>query len=224
MSTRCLTILKNEDNRDIAVVYRHSDGYPEGHGEELVEFLRGRPIVNGIGVKDAEKQSFNGMDDLAATVVAYLKTKHPGVGAIYLHPAGTRGMGAAYTYTVTGQAGDEQATVAVTQTIGDITPQILLGGAAKELYRETKDAFGCIYKIVENHHYRSGPFYVEVCPQHADGSHHEEEFTEIGGGPGMPSGSFRTEKGAHGFLKALDTLDPEDEQAFWDLLESWEGR
>lgn len=38
MSTRCITIFK-EDGKNVAAFYRHHDGYPDGHGEEVRSFL-----------------------------------------------------------------------------------------------------------------------------------------------------------------------------------------
>jgi hypothetical protein len=99
MSTRCLTVFFEEDGKkEIAVMYRHCGGYPEGHGTELKEFLAGKKITNGIGA-DTE---FNGMGCLAAAVVQFFKD---GPGGIYLMPAGTRGVGEEYIYEVRGKVG-----------------------------------------------------------------------------------------------------------------------
>lgn len=98
MSTRCLTIFM-DDETEIAVMYRHCDGYPAGHGHELAEFLMGKIIVNGIGTED-NSTIFNGMGCLAASVVAHFKD---GPGNIYLYPAGTRDVWEDYTYIVSRQ-------------------------------------------------------------------------------------------------------------------------
>lgn len=100
MGTRCLTVFKEEDGTEIAVLYRQMDGYPEGHGQQLADFLEGKAIINGITSMDTT--AFNGMNCLAASVVAHFKDH---VGAFYLYPAGTRGMDEAYIYTVTGEVG-----------------------------------------------------------------------------------------------------------------------
>ena len=98
MGTRSLTVLEMEDGTEIAVMYRQYDGYPEGHGQELKEFLAGFEIVNGFGCGDDQpiKQA-NGMDCLAAQIIAHFKTD---IGNIYLMPAGTRDAGEEYIYTV----------------------------------------------------------------------------------------------------------------------------
>ena len=97
MGTRCLTVFKEEDGTEIAVMYRQMDGYPAGHGQELTDFLADKVIVNGIGTETAS-EAFNGMHCLAASVVAHFKD---GIGSFYLYPAGTRGIGEEYIYTVT---------------------------------------------------------------------------------------------------------------------------
>jgi len=95
MSTRSLTVIRDREE-EIVVMYRQSDGYPEGHGLELANFLEGRYIVNGINLKDKRKIA-NGMSCLAAQIICNFK-KEP--GGIYLHPSGSRNMGEAYIYTV----------------------------------------------------------------------------------------------------------------------------
>lgn len=100
MGTRCLTIFKEEDGTEIAVLYRQFDGSPDGHGKELKEFLADRPIVDGYN--ESTTHGFNGMGCLAAQVVAHFKD---GIGKFYLYPAGTRNCGEEYTYTVTESGG-----------------------------------------------------------------------------------------------------------------------
>lgn len=40
MGTRSLTVFIDEHNdKEIVVMYRQMDGYPEGHGQDLVDFL-----------------------------------------------------------------------------------------------------------------------------------------------------------------------------------------
>ncbi|KKL22225.1 hypothetical protein LCGC14_2437560 [marine sediment metagenome] len=104
MGTRCLTVFKEEDGTEIAVMYRQMDGYPSGHGQELADFLAGKALVNGIGADDSKDTAFNGMHCLAASVVAHFKKD---LGSVYLYPAGTRDVGEEYTYTVTGRMGEK---------------------------------------------------------------------------------------------------------------------
>ena len=97
MGTRSLTVFNNEwDDSEICVLYRQSDGYPEGHGIDLLNFLKNMNIVNGISIGESRRIS-NGMDCLAAQVVAHFKT---GPGGFYLHSAGTRDIGEEFIYTL----------------------------------------------------------------------------------------------------------------------------
>jgi hypothetical protein len=51
------------------------DGYPDGHGQELADFLDGFKIVNGISTEDRDfPKVANGMGCLAAQVIAHFKT------------------------------------------------------------------------------------------------------------------------------------------------------
>ena len=51
MGTRSLTIVKESIDtscEDIIVMYKQFDGYPEGMGVKLANFLKGYKIINGI--------------------------------------------------------------------------------------------------------------------------------------------------------------------------------
>jgi len=60
-------------------VYKHYDGYPEGHPVDLAEFLKDFKIVNGLGM-DTNRVA-NGLECLAAQYVAAFKN---GPGDMYL--------------------------------------------------------------------------------------------------------------------------------------------
>jgi len=97
MGTRSLTVFNNEmDNEEIVVLYRQYDGYPTGHGRDLLSFLNNMEIVNGIS-NNEERKIANGMGCLSAQVVAYLKEAP---GDFYLHSAGTRDIGEEFIYTL----------------------------------------------------------------------------------------------------------------------------
>jgi hypothetical protein len=98
MGTRCLTIVEDEDGKELVTLYRQFDGYPDGHGAELKSFLKGFKIVNGIGARNAPKTA-NGAGCFAAQLVAHFKRKSR-LGGFYLYPAGTRDVGEEYTYRV----------------------------------------------------------------------------------------------------------------------------
>lgn len=99
MGTRCLTVVNDEIGREIGVLYRQMDGYPEGHGEELRKFVGSRIIVNGLsgGPWNEDNGVANGMGCLFAQIVAHFKTE---AGMFYLYPPGTRDYGEEYIYTV----------------------------------------------------------------------------------------------------------------------------
>lgn len=83
MGTRSLTyVYENANGVDepFMCMYRQFDGYPEGHGCELAEFLNSGTMVNGYS--DSTAKEFNGMGCLAAQLVAHFKK---GVGGFYLY-------------------------------------------------------------------------------------------------------------------------------------------
>lgn len=92
MGTRSFTKIRDEDNRLICIIYRQFDSYPEGHGVDLANFLKGRRLVNGYNENDMSGPVSNGMGCLAASLVAFLKTaehinvSNNKIGNIYLHP------------------------------------------------------------------------------------------------------------------------------------------
>jgi hypothetical protein len=104
MGTRSLTVMLDEDDKEIAVLYRQFDGYPEGHGKDLKDFLKPITLVNGISMAETRPIA-NGAACLAAQIVAHFKTPDRvdatnSAGNFYLYPAGTRDAGEEYIYTV----------------------------------------------------------------------------------------------------------------------------
>ena len=63
-------------------MYRQFDGYIEGMGVDLAEFLLPFTVVNGMKLNEDRKIA-NGAGCLAAQIVAHFKTD---AGGIYLHP------------------------------------------------------------------------------------------------------------------------------------------
>jgi len=76
MGTRSITVFEDEDGEEVARLYRQMDGYPEGHGLEMAQFFEGNQIVNGYGMSGEDIFNYNGMGDVAAQLVAQLKTFH----------------------------------------------------------------------------------------------------------------------------------------------------
>ena len=85
MGTRSVTTIEAPTGTGTAPllkIYTQYDGYVEGGlGEELIDFLRGRRVVNGYSMQDKEDRAFNGLGCLAASIVAHLKD---GIGNVYI--------------------------------------------------------------------------------------------------------------------------------------------
>ena len=96
MSTRALTVVYNNYDEPLVVIYCHSDGYPNGHGADLARILKDRAIVNGIEIP-GQKNASNGMGCLAATIVAKLKE---GIGGIYLRSDSDKDYGQEFEYHI----------------------------------------------------------------------------------------------------------------------------
>lgn len=97
MGTRSLTIIENEGGEELCCIYQQFDGYPEGVGQTLRELLKDMRIVNGHQTGDKFGEAANGMECLAAQIVAALKA---GIGNVYLYPPGSRDCGEEYRYTI----------------------------------------------------------------------------------------------------------------------------
>lgn len=93
MGTRSLTFVY-DGKKPIMNMYRQYDGYPSGHGAELVEFLAGGKLVNGIG---ADRNVFNGMGCLAASLVSHFK-KSP--GGFYIYSVDSKDCGQDFEYHI----------------------------------------------------------------------------------------------------------------------------
>ena len=87
-------------HRPIINLYRQYDGYPSGHGAELVEFLKQFTLVNGlpVGRGDTERRSANGMGCLAGQLVAEFKGSD--AGQFYLYPTDAKDCGQDYEYHI----------------------------------------------------------------------------------------------------------------------------
>lgn len=95
MGTRALTFVYDADRQPLLNLYRQYDGYIEGHGAELAEFLAGKTLVNGYGKESTALA--NGMGCLAASLVAHFKET---VGGFYIHSVTETQCGQDYEYHV----------------------------------------------------------------------------------------------------------------------------
>ena len=109
MSTRSLVrFVKREEGvsfsehpeRVEVQVYKHYDGYPEGHPLDLAKFLKEFKIVSGLGIDTY--QMANGLGCLAAQYVAAFKMK---AGDIYIENQDTQHGDIEYVTYVWGDNG-----------------------------------------------------------------------------------------------------------------------
>jgi hypothetical protein len=98
MGTRSLTKVI-EDGKAIVCMYRQFDGYPQGHGRELAEFLAPITMVNGLSGQPVKVA--NGYGCLAAQIVTHFKAQHD-AGGIYLYEPEASDCGEEYVYLVEG--------------------------------------------------------------------------------------------------------------------------
>ena len=78
-------------------MYRQYDGYPQGHGLELAEFLSDFTIVNGLGADSYRGKIANGSSCLAAQLVQHFKD---GPGNVYLETLDDGDYWEEYIYTL----------------------------------------------------------------------------------------------------------------------------
>ena len=102
MGTRSLTRVHEvygENETCIINMYRQFDGYPDGHGQELVEFMEDRTIGNGIPCGQDLGKFSNGPGCFAAQLVANFKTNDE-PGGFYLYPPDATDCGQEYEYDI----------------------------------------------------------------------------------------------------------------------------
>lgn len=110
MGTRSLThVYDDEGTAILATIYRQFDGYPEGHGTELIRYFADTRLTNGLGRNRSNRRDkvFNGMGDVAVRLITHLKVcgRRKGqsmdwAGNYYLETPGARDMGEEYIYHV----------------------------------------------------------------------------------------------------------------------------
>jgi hypothetical protein len=104
------------------------DGYPDGHGLDLANFLKDITLVNGISCNEKRKIA-NGMGCLAAQCIAHLKD---GPGSIYVYPINSRDCGEEYIYTI-----EEMVQGKITLTCFDVYDnKVLFSGSASDFIKK----------------------------------------------------------------------------------------
>lgn len=132
MGTSATIRFKHEgDNNTILVnVYHHYDGYIEGVGHDLAEFLLSKKIVNGITCFDNMHAIANGFSCLIAQYISYVKK---GPGEVYIYPQYFKGD---YNYDVVYNGYKNEIYIKVIHF-----SKVLFKGSPKELleYKEEAD-------------------------------------------------------------------------------------
>jgi len=97
MGTRSLTFIREKQDKENSInIYKQYDGYPDGYGLELAEFLNRYTIVNGYSSND-ERVIANGVACLIAQFIAEFKKE---VGGLYVYPIKDRDCGQEYEYHI----------------------------------------------------------------------------------------------------------------------------
>lgn len=118
MGTRALFKIYDERNKEICTIYVQHDGYPDGWGLDVANFLSSKEMVNGIPPEKYGKV-FNGMEDLTAQLITWMKLrisrmhkelliqlKEPVpkeeilAGSVYVYPPGTKNVWEEYVYHI----------------------------------------------------------------------------------------------------------------------------
>jgi hypothetical protein len=76
--------------------FRHYDGYPSGHGKNLIQWLRGKILTNGIWGTSDKTISFNRAGTMAVKLMNHIQDKS---GAEVI-PTGTNTSDSEFTYHV----------------------------------------------------------------------------------------------------------------------------
>lgn len=131
MSTRSTTtVIDGHDNTVVATFYRQSDGYPSGHGQDLVDFLKGGTVTNGIGFGSTGR-TFNGAGDLAFRLIASMKDDPSVPGNFYCIPAALD-WDAAYDYTIWAAADQPILVTCSTRGWGEHPDEAIFRGTVEE--------------------------------------------------------------------------------------------
>lgn len=131
MGTSATVKFKYEGDNPILVnVYHHYDGYIEGVGHDLAEFLLSKKIVNGITCFDDMNAIANGFGCLIAQYIGNVKE---GPGKVHIWPQDFKGD---YNYDVVYNGCKNEIYIKVTHF-----DKVLFEGSPKELleYKEEAD-------------------------------------------------------------------------------------
>lgn len=127
MGTRSNTIFVS-NRKQLVNVYRQCDGYLDGHGLELANFLNGLKLVNGL---TGEPDVANSVPCLAAQFICKFKAES-GAGGIYID-APTNTPDNDFTYIVSGGIGDDIEPLPLKIDVFEYSTHIFSGSVAEFL-------------------------------------------------------------------------------------------
>lgn len=146
MGTRSVTVVTHtwEESADVihdATIYRHWDGYLDGHGQWLADFLEDAVVTNGK--IDDGKKNFNGPGRLASGIVSALVADGHDPDLMEENPV----CGQEYEYHIHVKYGDKGGEIGVKVLDG---PMTMFGGGGEdctnEVFNGTVEEFGAFVK------------------------------------------------------------------------------
>ncbi len=146
--TRVIETFKSEKTgkqvaKPLICMYRQYDGYPSGMGADLIEFLDGSKVVNGLGLDEVKsKRVFNGAGCLAAQLVAHFKD---GAGGIYIEPITAKDCGQEYEYEIIVNYDTKEVTLKCIE-VGYVSPKGNYVNKKRVLFEGKADEFN---KLIE---------------------------------------------------------------------------
>lgn len=92
-----------EGNKILTSIYRQYDGYPDGLGFEISEFVKDMQMTNGIAGEPVLGETANGMGCLAAQLIKHLKVR---VGGVYIRDTDPDSHGEEFVYNLSNKHGE----------------------------------------------------------------------------------------------------------------------
>ena len=84
------------NERIVCSFYRHCDGYPTGHGDDLAKWLNGKSLVNGISNGFDPHTMFNRAGTMSVKLMNHIQD----ISGCEVIPTGTSGRGEEFTYNL----------------------------------------------------------------------------------------------------------------------------
>lgn len=144
MGTRSLTFVHDNTvdgvrGEPIVCIYQQFDGYFDGVGDDILTFLKGSQVVNGISLAETGTV-FNGAGDLAARLITHFKRGDSSdAGGVYIEPPSSEDgdMGTEYAYHIYPEVGKAPVLAAT-----DIYAQFTVENSVDDFVWPVKDEDG----------------------------------------------------------------------------------